>query len=63
MFGFLRELHQDCRFFWGVAPRGIEQVIYFARYLVVDVKEVERKEGVKPRKGEGRPRKRDFRNI
>ncbi len=31
----------------GVAPRAIEQVIYFARYLVVDVKEAERKEAVK----------------
>lgn len=31
----------------GVPPRGIEQVIYFARYLVVDVKEEERKEAIK----------------
>ncbi|MDP2946301.1 MAG: DNA-directed RNA polymerase subunit beta', partial [bacterium] len=31
----------------GVPPRGIEQVIYFARYLVVGVKEEERKEAIK----------------
>ena len=31
----------------GVPPCGIEQVIYFARYLVVDVKEEERKEAIK----------------
>src|SRR3990167_6195585 len=31
----------------GVAPRAIEQVIYFARYLVIDVDEKGRKEAVK----------------
>jgi len=31
----------------GVAPRAIEQVIYFARYLAVDVKEEGRKEAMK----------------
>lgn len=31
----------------GVAPRALEQVIYFARYLVVDVKEEGRKEVIK----------------
>jgi DNA-directed RNA polymerase subunit beta' len=31
----------------GVPPRAIEQVIYFARYLVVEVKEKERKQAVK----------------
>ncbi len=31
----------------GVAPRAIEQVIYFAKYLVVNVKETERKEALK----------------
>lgn len=30
----------------GVAPRPLEQVIYFARYLVVEVKEKERKQAV-----------------
>jgi len=30
----------------GAAPRAIEQVIYFARYLVVDVKEEARKEAI-----------------
>jgi DNA-directed RNA polymerase subunit beta' len=30
----------------GVAPRGIEQVIYFARYLVTDVDEEKRKDAV-----------------
>ncbi len=31
----------------GVAPRGIEQVIYFARYLVIDVNEDAKKEALK----------------
>lgn len=31
----------------GVAPRGIEQVIYFARYLVIDVDENKKKEALK----------------
>jgi DNA-directed RNA polymerase subunit beta' len=31
----------------GVAPRGIEQIIYFARYLVTEVDEDKRKEAVK----------------
>lgn len=31
----------------GVAPRAIEQVIYFARYLVLDVNEDNRKEAIK----------------
>jgi DNA-directed RNA polymerase subunit beta' len=31
----------------GVAPRAIEQVIYFARYLVINVDEKGRKEGIK----------------
>src|SRR5690242_16743198 len=30
----------------GVAPRGIEQVIYFARYLVTDVDEEKRKDAI-----------------
>lgn len=30
----------------GVAPRGIEQVIYFARYLVTEVDEAKRKEAL-----------------
>jgi DNA-directed RNA polymerase subunit beta' len=30
----------------GVAPRGIEQVVYFARYLVTDVDENKRKDSV-----------------
>ncbi len=30
----------------GVAPRGIEQVVYFARYLVTDVNEDKRKEAI-----------------
>ena len=30
----------------SVAPRAIEQVIYFARYLVIDVKEEKRKEAI-----------------
>jgi len=31
----------------NVAPRAIEQVIYFARYLVLEIKEQERKDAVK----------------
>jgi len=31
----------------GVPPRAVEQVIYFARYLVIDVDEAKRKEAVK----------------
>ena len=31
----------------GVAPRGIEQVIYFARYLVIDVDEEKKKDALK----------------
>jgi DNA-directed RNA polymerase subunit beta' len=31
----------------GVAPRGIEQVIYFARYLVIEVDEEKKKEALK----------------
>jgi len=31
----------------GVAPKALEQVIYFARYLTVEVKEAERKEAIK----------------
>lgn len=31
----------------GVAPRAIEQVIYFARYLVLDVDELKKKDAVK----------------
>ncbi len=31
----------------GVAPRGIEQVIYFARYLVIDVDEEKKKNALK----------------
>ena len=30
----------------GVAPRGIEQVVYFARYLVIDVDEAKRKDAI-----------------
>src|SRR3989339_665674 len=30
----------------GVAPRGIEQVVYFARYLVIDVDETKRKDAI-----------------
>jgi DNA-directed RNA polymerase subunit beta' len=30
----------------GVAPRGIEQVVYFARYLVIDVDEAKRKDAL-----------------
>jgi DNA-directed RNA polymerase subunit beta' len=30
----------------GVAPRGIEQVVYFARYLVTDVNEEKRKDAI-----------------
>jgi len=35
----------------GVAPRAIEQVVYFAKYLVVDVDEKGRKEGIKVLEG------------
>lgn len=31
----------------GVAPRGIEQVIYFARYLVIEVDEEKKKDALK----------------
>ena len=31
----------------GVAPRGIEQVIYFARYLVIEVDEAKKREAIK----------------
>ena len=31
----------------GVAPRGIEQVVYFARYLIIDVDETKKKEALK----------------
>jgi DNA-directed RNA polymerase subunit beta' len=31
----------------GVPPRGIEQVIYFARYLVIDVKDAGRQKAIK----------------
>ncbi len=31
----------------GVAPRGIEQVVYFARYLVTEVDETKKKDAVK----------------
>lgn len=31
----------------GVAPRGIEQVVYFARYLVTEVDEEKKKEAIK----------------
>jgi DNA-directed RNA polymerase subunit beta' len=31
----------------GVAPRGIEQVIYFARYLVIDIDEEKKKDALK----------------
>lgn len=31
----------------GVAPRGIEQVVYFARYLVVEVDEAKRKDALR----------------
>src|SRR3989304_9604478 len=31
----------------GVAPRGLEQVIYFARYLVIDVNEDLRADAIK----------------
>lgn len=31
----------------GVAPRGIEQVIYFARYLVTEVDETKKKDAIK----------------
>lgn len=31
----------------GVPPRAIEQVVYFARYLVIDVEEKKRKEAIK----------------
>lgn len=31
----------------GVAPRGIEQVVYFARYLVTDVDETKKKDAIK----------------
>lgn len=30
----------------GVAPRGIEQVVYFARYLVTDIDEAKRKDAI-----------------
>jgi len=31
----------------GIAPRSVEQVIYFAKYLVTEVKEPERKEAIR----------------
>ncbi|KKU09737.1 MAG: DNA-directed RNA polymerase subunit beta', partial [Candidatus Woesebacteria bacterium GW2011_GWB1_45_5] len=31
----------------GVAPRGIEQVVYFARYLVIEVDDVKKKDALK----------------